>query len=243
MNRRIALQTILAPAALLRVRAQPGARAGIHGAPHVLFDGMSFQNFRTPTGTTSPSVSWRIADGAIESIPDARRECDLWTAQEYENFDLEFEWKVGLGGNSGIKYLIQASATDHLKDGRGEFIHETSLGFEFQLVDDASPASADNPKHVSGALYNYLPPTERAAHPAGQWNSARLLVVREHVEHLINGKRVLAYSLQSPELKTALAANPANSARLLERLAKRKTTIAFQHHHSSVAFRRIRILS
>jgi hypothetical protein len=231
---------MLAPAAWLRGQAPRDMPAGKLSAPHVLFDGTTLQHFRTPAGATSPSVSWRIADGALESIPNARRECDLWTAAEYDNFDLEFDWKVGLHGNSGVKYMIQAPATDRLQDEEGEYIHESSLGFEFQLVDDHSPA-ANDPKHVSGALYNYLPPAQRASHPTGEWNSARLLVSGEHIEHWINGKRILAYSLQSSALKSALAANRAGSARLLERLAKRKTPIAFQHHHSSVAFRSIRI--
>lgn len=216
--------------------------ASLADAPRSLFDGVSFKNFRTPTGITSPAVSWRIHDGAIETIPDARRQCDLWTVDEYDNFDLEFEWKLAAGANSGVKYLIQAAATDRLRDAQGEFLHETSLGFEFQLVDDASPASANRPTtHASGALYSYLPPTECAAHAAGQWNTARLLVRGEDIEHWINGRRVLAYSLDSPELKAALHAKRLNSARLLECLARRKTPIAFQHHKSIAAFRAIRV--
>jgi hypothetical protein len=203
---------------------------------------LGLADFRTPSGITSPTVSWRFHDGIIETIADARRQCDLWTVREYETFDLEFEWKVSPGGNSGIKYLIQETATDRLKDAQGEFLHETSLGFEFQLVDDASAAGADSPLHASGALYNYLPPSERAAHPAGEWNTGRLVVAASgNIEHWINGRRVLAFSLASSELKTALAARQLNSARMLERLARRKTPVAFQHHESAVAFRRIRI--
>jgi hypothetical protein len=202
---------------------------------------LSQSDFRTPSGLTSPTVSWRFHDGVIETIADARRQCDLWTVREYETFDLQFEWKVAQGGNSGIKYLIQATATDHLRDAQGEFLHETSLGFEFQLVDDASPAGTDSPLHASGALYNYLPPSERAARPAGEWNSGRLVVTPVQIEHWINGRRVLAFSLGSSELNTALAARKLNSARMLERLARRKTPIAFQHHESAAAFRRISI--
>jgi hypothetical protein len=209
--------------------------------PRTLFDGVSFRNFRTPTRTTEPGVSWRIRDGALESIGDARRQCDLWTAEEYETFDMGFEWKVAPGANTGIKYLIQAQATDRLKDAQGEFLHETSLGFEFQLLDDASPAGADNPKHASGALYNYLAPMRRAARPAGEWNSGRLVVREEGAEHWLNGQRVLEYGFRSPELKAALASRNVGSARMLERLEKRRTPIAFQHHESQVWFRRIRI--
>ena len=212
--------------------------AAFTGPKETLFDGVSFRNFRTPTGTTSPAVSWRIHNGAIETIPDARRQCDLWTEKEYSSFDLEFGWKLGAGGNSGIKYLIQATATDHLRDAQGEFLHETSLGFEFQLVDDRSQAGAGLPEHASGALYNYLAPTDRAAHAAGDWNTARLLVRGESVEHWINARRVLAYSFNSPKLKSALAARRLNSARMLERLARRKTPIAFQHHESLAALPR-----
>jgi hypothetical protein len=203
---------------------------------------LSLADFRTPTGLTSPTVSWRFHDGIVETIPDARRQCDLWTVKEYETFDLAFEWKVAPGGNSGVKYLIQETATDRLRDAQGEFLHETSLGFEFQLVDDASPAGADSPLHASGALYNYLPPVERAAHPAGQWNTGRLQLAGGRIEHWINGRRVLAFPLDSSELAAALAARRLNSARMLERLARRKTPIAFQHHESAAAFRRIRIV-
>jgi hypothetical protein len=206
-----------------------------------LFDGTSLDHFRTPTRTTAPTVSWRIRDGALESIPDARRQCDLWTVDEYTGFDLEFDWKVAPNGNTGIKYLIQATATDRLHDAQGEFLHETSLGFEFQLVDDASKAGSDLPTHVSGALYNYLAPTERAARPAGEWNSGRLVVRGDAVEHWINGRRVLAFDVQAPEVKAALAAQRSNTARLVERLAIRRSPVAIQHHESTVAFRAIRI--
>ena len=199
------------------------------------------RSFRTPSGLTRPEVSWRIRDGAVESIPDARRQCDLWTAEEYESFDLAFEWRIAPGGNSGVKYLVQATATDRLRDAQGEFLHETSLGFEMQLVDDASRAGADHPAHASGALYNYLAPSERAARPAGEWNSGRLVLRGDDVEHWINAKRVLAFSVHSPQLKAALAAKSMNSARLLERLAVRRTPVAFQHHESLVAFRAVRI--
>ncbi len=206
-----------------------------------LFDGASLRHFRTPTGTTGPEVSWRIENGVLSSIADARRQCDLWTADDYERFDLTFGWKVEPGGNTGIKYLIQASPVDHLHDAKGEFLHETSLGFEFQLVDDASRAGNDDPLHCSGALYNYLPPTERAARPAGEWNTGRLKVTADGAEHWLNGRRVLSYRFDSPELKAALEKKKMNSARLLEKLAKRRTAVAFQHHESTVYFRDIRI--
>ncbi len=215
--------------------------AAFAGPREVLFDGTDLRNFRTPTGLTGPEVSWRNRGGALESIPDARRQCDLWTAGEYESFDLAFEWKLAPGGNSGVKYLVQAKATDRLRDAQGEFLHETSLGFEMQLVDDASRAGADHPTHASGALYNYLAPSVRAAHPAGEWNTARLVLRGDDVEHWINGRRVLAFSVHSPELKAALAAKKMNSARLLERLAVRRTPVAFQHHESPVAFRAVTI--
>ncbi len=206
-----------------------------------LFDGKTFRRFRTPSGVTGPEVSWRIRDGALETIADARRQCDLWTVEEYEQFDMSFEWMVAAGANTGVKYLIQATATDVLRDAKGEFLHETSLGFEFQLVDDESAAGSDQPAHASGALYNYLPPAERPARRAGEWNTGRLVVTADGAEHWLNGKRVLAYGFRSAELRSALAAKRLNSARMLERLERRRTPIAFQHHESTVAFRSISI--
>lgn len=205
---------------------------------HELFDGRTLDNFRAPSGKTDPAVSWFVRDGALYSNAESKLQADLWTAEAYEDFELEFEWRVERGANTGIKYLIQQWASDKLDNG---VTHETSLGFEFQLVDDASAAGKDSPLHVSGALYNYLAPSQRAARPAGEWNSARLVVNGQAVEHWINGTRVLAYTLGSPELAAALSARRLNSARMLEKLAVRRSHIAFQHHESAVAFRAIRI--
>jgi len=196
--------------------------------------------WRTPTQTTGIDVSWRVSQGVYASIANARRQCDLWTVREYADFHFTFEWKVAPGANTGIKYLIQASAVDQLKDAQGEFLHETSLGYEFQLIDDASPAGQAD-LHASGALYNYLPPVERAARPAGEWNTGALVVKAKSVEHWINQRRVLAFELGSPELRVALAKKKLNSARLMERLAKRRSPIVLQHHESSVWFRALQV--
>lgn len=206
----------------------------------VLFDGKSFAHFRTPTGTTSPAVSWRIVDGALVSIGDADRQCDLWTTEEFEDFDLRFEWKLAPGANSGIKYLIQDSAVDDLKDRPHPFIHETSLGYEFQLL--GTPATDQViTKQSTGALYNYLAPRELAAHAPGEWNTGRLVVRGEHVEHWVNGRMVLSYQLRSAELVAALREKQQRSSRLMEALQKRKSPIVFQHHESEAWFRNIRV--
>ncbi|MCX6621456.1 MAG: DUF1080 domain-containing protein, partial [Acidobacteria bacterium] len=159
-----------------------------------LFDGRTFHHFRTPTSTTGPEVSWRIVDRVLESLPKAERQCDLWTDRQYENFDLEFDWKVEPGGNSGIKYLIQASNVDHLTTPQGHpYLHETSLGYEFQLV-ATDPEKTALTTGATGALYNYLAPTEIPAHQPGKWNTGRLVVDGRNVEHWVNGHRVLAFS-------------------------------------------------
>jgi hypothetical protein len=203
-----------------------------------LFDGQTLANFRSPSGRTDPAVSWYVRDGVLHSNAEARLQADLWTVEAYENFELEFEWRVSPGANTGIKYLIQQWASDNLENG---ITHETSLGFEFQLVDDESAAGRGSPLHISGALYNYLAPSSREARAAGAWNTARLVVDGNRIEHWINGVRVLAYSLGSSELTAALAARRLNSARMLERMAFRRSHIAFQHHESAVSFRNIRI--
>jgi hypothetical protein len=205
------------------------------------FHRLRFQDFRTPNGPIGDSVGWQFKDGVLESRTADRRQCDLWTIEEYEHFDFEFDWKVAPDANSGVKYLVQGFDVDRLSDDKGPFVHETSVGFEFQLIDDASRVAIEHPTAVSGALYNYLPPTIHPVHRAGEWNTARLLVDRERIEHWINGKLVLGFSLDSPELKAALAARNSPSARMLERLARRKTPIALQHHQSVISFRRMRV--
>jgi len=222
-----------------------------HAEWEVLFDGRSTAAWRSADSAEFPASSWLVKDGLLTTIPDARFEQDLWTRNRYRDFELEFDWRARPGGNSGVKCLVQDWIQGHKTPGRAVLgkpheklsapDFEVTAGFEYQIVDEASAEATDSPTHGVGALYEYLAPMRRAAKATGSFNRSRLVVRGEHVEHLLNGKKVLEYEITGAPLAGALAGSKRITARLLERRPERTTPIALQHHASEVSFRSLRI--
>jgi hypothetical protein len=235
-----------------------------------LFDGQTLNGLVDPWTRVPPGGSWVLDAGALKAVPKPRIAEDLVTAQEYGDFELEFEWKVSPGGNTGVKYRIQSIffvAADKNQTGPDGFEgmlgrelanptgsraqlpagakgFEYTIGFECQLLDDERhPDARRDEAHKTGALYSFLPPTRRAARPAGEWNTARIVVRGAAFEHWINGVQVLAGRLDDPAVSKGAAKrwNPAPPIR--EMLAHPRPTgrISFQHHGDDAWFRAIRI--
>ncbi len=231
-----------------------------------LFDGKSTRGWRGFRNKESPSC-WKIEDGAFHRVikdKNSNEECgDLVTVQQYENFELELEWKISPGGNSGVKYLIteerpvgweqvylDMQQQELMKDPERnrEALTRLSLsmwthfpiGFEFQLIDDKGNADARIKRtHLTGALYDILPPTQSPARPVGEFNQARVKVQGTHVEHWINGVKVLEYERNSPELKSAIAGSKFKTMTGFGTNARGHITL--QDHQSEVWFRNIRL--
>ena len=185
-----------------------------------LFDGRTAEGWREITGDPFPTVSWRIADGALQPVAGLPGFQDIRTVSEYSDFDLRFEWRISKGGNSGVKYRLDKVDRWATRDGKS--YHARARGLEYQIVDDALNADArSDPKNTAGALYGKLPPQRAAAHPAGEWNDARIVVRGVHLEHWLNGVKVV-------ECECApVAAKP--------------SPIALQNHNSEAGFRNLRI--
>ena len=170
-----------------------------------LFDGKTAAGWRTLRGPDFPTSAWRIEDGCLRTIGNGSR-ADLATELRFRNFEWEFEWKVGEGVNSGVKYLvfgIRPSAS-----GKLDPLVPKALGFELQLVDDDRVGDAKtSPRHGTGALYPFLAPSRRPPNlTAGVWHTGRVVVRGTKIEHWLNGVQVLAADRASPELRAALAA-------------------------------------
>jgi len=192
----------------------------------VLFDGKSAAAFRGFKQASFPSNSWVITGGTLQSLPG--RQVDLITRESYESFELELEWKVEKAANSGIMFHVsEAEAETYM------------TGPEMQIVDDANTEDGANPLTSAGSLYALIAPTNKQCRPAGEWNQIRLVVRGNHVEHWMNGAKILEYELGS-ELLTSLIANSKFNA--WPRFAREKTGyIALQNHGNSVWFRSIRV--
>ena len=190
----------------------------------LLFDGQNMAGFHNYKKTGTP-VGWQSIDGTLTRIGQGG---DLVTNEEYTDFELSLDWKVPEGGNSGVYYRADESQ---------QFGWVT--GPEMQILDDAKHPDGRNPMTSAGSAYAVFPPTVKAVRPAGSWNSARLIVKGSHVEHWLNGQKVVDYELGSPEWRKAVDAGKFKDAKLYGTRTSGK--IMLQDHGDAVAFRNIKI--
>jgi hypothetical protein len=159
----------------------------------VLFDGTSLDAWR---GHNSPMIqagSWRMDDGALNVLPGSQR--DLITRETFRDFELEYEWKVAPGGNSGVFYLVKESNVPRI---------EPLEGLEMQVCDEAQWRDF-NPRWLAGGLVDLIGPSaDRRLNPVGQWNQARIVVRQPRIEHWLNGVKVVEYDFTSPSFQDLL---------------------------------------
>jgi len=129
-------------------------------------------------------------------ITKSRGTGDIMTKDQYANFELELEWKIGRGGNSGIFYRATK-----------EYDHIYWSGPEYQLLDDANAGDGKNPLTSAASAYGLYPPPRGVVKPADEWNTTRIVVKGAHVEHWLNGQKVVEYELWSPDWKSKVAAS------------------------------------
>jgi hypothetical protein len=194
----------------------------------VLFDGKSTDALRGYKRDSFPDKLWNIDNGALHTIPGSER-VDLISKEKFKDFELELEWKVPAGGNSGVFYGVQET------DGPAY-----STGPEMQVLDDDKHPDGKNPKTSAGALYAMIAPNEsKALKPVGEFNKARVVAKGGHIEHWLNGKKIVDYQWGSPEIKALISSSKFNKMpRFMENL---EGHVALQHHGQEVWFRNVRI--
>jgi len=226
MNKLLTLAIITLATSFLAGGCSTNAHNAGKSGWKVLFDGKSTDTFRGFKQASFPTNSWVVEADALKSLSE--KEVDLITREPYENFELELEWKVGKEANSGIMF--------HVSEGESETY---MTGPEMQIVDDANTEDGANPKTSAGSLYALIAPTNKHCRPVGGWNLVRLIVRGDHVEHWMNGAKILHYELGSAPLKALIAESKFNA---WPRFAQEKTGyIALQNHGNSVWFRKIRV--
>lgn len=208
----------------------------------LLFNGNDFTGWHSYSGVIPPG-SWTIAGGCIKSIKRNGRPggADLLTDQKFSDFEFSFEWKIAAGGNSGVKYFV----IDR-RNAPGAILHggddgRSAVGFEYQLLDDdRHPDAKNGPLRQAGALYSLLPPTaEKKLNPVGQFNQSRIVVHSNHVEHWLNGAKILQFELGSPELTRAINASKYKPVPAFG--TKFPTSILLQDHGEETSFRNLKI--
>jgi hypothetical protein len=194
----------------------------------VLFDGRSTSAWRGYNRDSFPEGCWLVENGTLKTVPSTYDVCDLVTRQKYRDFELALEWKLGKGGNSGILY-------------RAAELPGTPMWHsapELQILDDSAHPKA-TPQTLTGALYDLIAPVDKVVRPIGEWNESRVLVKGNHVEHWLNGRKVLEYELGSEALRARIAASKFKD---MKRFAVEKEGyVGWQHHGEEAWFRNIRI--
>jgi hypothetical protein len=188
-------RTLFIIPALLGLFAAPFVAADQSSAPgpwRSLLDDRSAPAWRGLKEPGLPS-GWRIEGGVLSK--DGKVD-DLVTNDGFGNFELELEWKVGKAGNSGIFYR-----------GTREYDHIYWSAPEYQLLDDVNTEDGKSRLTAAGSAYGLYGAAAGAVRPFDEWNKTRLVVKGNHVEHWLNGKKVLEYELNSADWKSRVAAS------------------------------------
>lgn len=194
-----------------------------------LMDGQDLSKFRGFRSDEVPA-KWRVDDGALHFDADAEGSGgDLITDESFADFDLAFEWRISPCGNSGVMYRV---TEDH---------DQTYFsGPEYQILDNTCHPDAENgPDRTAAANYGLHAPSADLTKPAGEWNESRIVVDGSHVEHWLNGERVVEYELGSEDWQRRVENSKFNEWSAYGRA--RSGHIAFQDHGDDVWYRNIRI--
>lgn len=193
----------------------------------VLFDGKSTDAWRGYKRDSFPEKGWAIDNGALKTVVGGDR-VDLITREKYKDFELELEWRVSPGGNSGIIYLVTEDQSETYQTGP-----------EMQVLDDEKHRDGKNSLTSAGSLYALIAPGNKKLQPVGGWNKARLVIRNGKVEHWLNGAKLLEYDLGSQSLNGLIAQSKFKD---MPRFAQnREGHIALQHHGEEVWYRNIRV--
>lgn len=151
-----------------------------------LFDGKTLKGWHgfNKTGTIQ---NWKIEDGAMVCLGASKdaHGGDIVTDESYENFELKWEWKISKAGNSGVMYHVVESS-------KYEAPYQT--GPEYQLIDDNDFPEKLEDWQKTGADYGMnLTNENKKVKPVGQWNTSKIIFNKGHVEHWLNGKKIVEF--------------------------------------------------
>ena len=159
----------------------------------LLFDGVSMDKWRNYGKDTL--IGWKVDNGNMVALGKGSN--DIITRDEYEDFELQLEWKTSPEGNSGIFFNVE--------EGKHPALFET--GPEYQIIDEAGWPDKLEEWQKAAANYAMHPaqPTKKLK-PVGQYNLSKIVVAKGHVEHWLNGGKVVEYQLWTPEWETLVKA-------------------------------------
>ncbi|MCU0450313.1 MAG: DUF1080 domain-containing protein [Bernardetiaceae bacterium] len=191
----------------------------------LLFDGQSLAGWHTYKKDSA--TGWKIEG---ETLTTPGNTGDLVSNEEFENFELVFDWKITAGGNSGVFYFV---------DENPKYNNTFDSGPEYQLIDDNGYPDSLTNMQKSGANYDVHPPSSFKANPPGEWNTGKIVVNRGKIEHWLNGEKVVDYEYGSDDWKKRVAAS--KFAKWPYATPHTKGKLALQDHGHPVYFRNVKV--
>jgi hypothetical protein len=197
----------------------------------LLFDGKTTGGWKSARGPEFPKTGWEVKDGLLIVLPSSQGSPsggDIITTTNFKSFELTADFMYTEGANSGIKYNLNT---------------KTVIGCEYQVLDDVRHPDAKagiNGNRTLASLYDLIPASkQKKDNGPNKWNTARIVVRGNHVEHWLNGEMTLTYEIGSPEWKAAVESskfkNEAGFGVVTE------TPILLQDHGNKVFYKNIKI--
>ncbi len=203
----------------------------------LLFDGLTMKGWRGAYLDSLPERGWRVRDGMLTVESSGGGEAafggDIVTMDEYGSFELKVDFRLTEGANSGIKYFV----IEGMPRTPG-----SAKGLEYQILDDARHPDAKlgiRGNRTLASLYDLIPASNKHVKPIGEWNSASIIVRGRHVEHWLNGIKVLEYERGGTEF---LAHKAESKFKDIPGFGEAdRGHILLQDHGNEVHFRNIKI--
>jgi hypothetical protein len=195
----------------------------------LLFDGQTMNGWRPYLNNTT--ATWVVEDGTLKGLGKGSDSTGyIITEDQFENFELKLDWKIAPRGNSGILYMV-------VEDPAYKTPYAT--GPEYQVIDELGWPDPLEEWQKTGANYGMHMAKNKVLKPVGEWNTAAIIVNNGHVEHWLNGLKVVEYELWTDEWKQ-LVANGKWKDYPAYGLAK-KGHLVLQDHGSNVWYKNIKI--
>jgi hypothetical protein len=194
----------------------------------LLFDGKTSAGWMKANGQPFPEKGWQISNGSL-TVLENQKGGDIVTVDEYADFELSVDFLLSKTANSGIKYFF----TNYPTGG--------NLGMEYQVMDDDSASDNKLANHLCGSLYDIFPPDEttKKTNAIGQWNTAKIVSKGKHVEHWLNGIKILEFERGSDAYLAAVSKSKYKTTPVFGMVEQGR--ILLQEHGHEVSFRNIKI--
>jgi Domain of Unknown Function (DUF1080) len=194
----------------------------------LLFDGKTTSGWKGFAKPAFPTEGWVVEAGTIKGL--GSKGGDIITTTAYDDFEFAWDWRLSFQGNSGVKYFVDGT--------RGN--SGGAIGHEYQTIDDDNyTVMSLNERQKTGAWYDVIPPARKAARPVGEWNTSRLVVRGNTVEHWLNGTLVLTYDITSADAARGIATSKFKDVKSYA--DKIRTPILIQDHDTVAWFRNLKV--